>query len=50
MHFADFRNAVTPGGLQPEAFAGWGPSQHTLEQFLGGWQRLVEIVRGRMLR
>lgn len=49
-HFADFRSAATPGGLQPDGFAGWGPSQHTLKQFLGGWQQLVEIVRGRMLR
>jgi transaldolase len=49
-HFPDFRRATTADGLAPDAFAAWGPSLHTLQQFLGGWQQLVEIVRGRMLR
>jgi transaldolase len=48
--FPDFRSAIAPDGLAPDAFAAWGPSVHTLQQFLGGWQQLVEIVRGRMLR
>jgi transaldolase len=49
-HCADFRRAFMPDGLEPAAFASWGPSVHTLQQFMGGWQQLVDIVRGRMLR
>jgi transaldolase len=49
-HFVDYRRAATADGLHPDEFAGWGPSVHTLRQFLGGWQQLVDIVRTRMLR
>jgi transaldolase len=45
----DFRRAYDEAGLTSEAFGGYGPSAHTLRQFLGGYQQLVELVRGRML-
>jgi transaldolase len=45
----DFRRAYDEEGLRPEEFAGYGASVHTLRQFLGGYQQLVEWVRDRML-
>lgn len=45
----DFRRAYDEEGLTLEAFGGYGASVHTLRQFLGGYQQLVELVRGRML-
>lgn len=45
----DFRRAYDEGGMKLEEFAGYGASVHTLRQFLGGYQQLVELVRGRML-
>jgi transaldolase len=47
--FPDFRRAYDEEGLRPEEFAGYGASVHTLRQFLGGYQQLVEWVRDRML-
>jgi transaldolase len=47
--FPDFRRAYDEDGLRPEEFAGYGASVHTLRQFLGGYQQLVEWVRERML-
>jgi transaldolase len=46
----DFRRAYDEDGMKSEEFAGYGASVHTLRQFLGGYQQLVELVRGRMLR
>lgn len=45
----DFRRAYDEGGIAPEEFASYGASVHTLRQFLGGYQQLVELVRDRML-
>jgi transaldolase len=45
----DFRRAYGADGMKPEEFAGYGASVHTLRQFLGGYQQLVELVRDRML-
>lgn len=45
----DFRKAYDEEGMRPEEFAGYGASVHTLRQFLGGYQQLVEWVRERML-
>ncbi|WP_224250036.1 transaldolase family protein [Hyalangium gracile] len=45
----DFRRAYDEEGMRPEEFAGYGASVHTLRQFLGGYQQLVEWVRDRML-
>jgi transaldolase len=47
--FPDFRRAYGEEGMRPEEFAGFGASIHTLHQFLGGYQQLLELVRGRML-
>lgn len=48
-HFADFRRAYDEDGMQAEEFVHYGPSVHTLQQFLGGYQQLLELVRQRML-
>ena len=47
--FADFRLAYDEQALPPEAFASYGASVHTLNQFLGGYQDLLGLVRERML-
>lgn len=48
-HFGDFRRAYDEDGMQPEDFAHYGASVHTLQQFLGGYQDLLALVRQRML-
>lgn len=48
--FHDFRVAYEEGRLAPEEFVRYGASVHTLQQFLGGYQQLLERVRSRMLR
>ena len=48
-HFADFRKAYDEHGMQPAEFARYGASVHTLDQFLGGYHKLLELVRERML-
>lgn len=45
----DFRKAYDVNGMTPAEFAGYGASVHTLNQFLGGYQKLLELVRERML-
>ena len=35
--------------MAPDEFAGFGPSIHTLNQFIDGYYELLAIVRGRML-
>ncbi len=49
-HFEDFRRAYDEDAMVPSAFDTYGPSVHTLQQFLGGQQRLMEWVRSRMLQ
>jgi len=46
----DFRVAYGEEPLLPAAFASFGASAHTLQQFLGGAARLDEIVRARLVR
>jgi transaldolase len=48
--FEDFRRAYEPDGLAPADFVRFGPSVHTLNQFIGGYHDLLSIVRERMLR
>lgn len=48
-HFVDFRRAYDEDGLEPAEFARYGASVHTLQQFLDGYHKLVELVRGRVL-
>lgn len=45
----DFRRAHDEEGMRPDEFTSYGATVHTLRQFLGGYQQLVEIVRDRML-
>ncbi|MBX7184365.1 MAG: transaldolase family protein [Vicinamibacteria bacterium] len=47
--FRDFNLAYDEGALAPPAFASYGASVHTLNQFLGGYQELLGLVRERML-
>lgn len=47
--FKDFRLAYEEKALAPERFAFFGASVHTLNQFLGGFQDLLSVVRERML-
>ncbi len=48
--FADFRKAYDENGMKPEEFVRYGASVHTLDQFLGGYQKVLELVRRRMLQ
>ena len=48
--FADFDRAYEPIGMRIDEFTGFGATVHTLQQFLGGYQKLVELVRAGMLR
>jgi transaldolase len=48
--FKDFRRAYDENGLAPEEFVHYGATLHTLNQFIGGYQDLLAIVRERMLR
>jgi transaldolase len=47
--FKDFELAYNEGALPPPAFASYGATVHTLNQFLGGYQDLLGLVRERML-
>ena len=47
--FKDFELAYNEGAIPPAAFASFGASVHTLNQFLGGFQDLLGLVRERML-
>ncbi|HUP58601.1 MAG TPA: transaldolase family protein, partial [Bdellovibrionota bacterium] len=47
--FPDFVKAYDENGLPPAAFAGFGPTVHTLNQFVGATQDLYSLVRERML-
>jgi transaldolase len=47
--FDDFRKAYEPGGMQPSEFTRFGASAHTLNEFLEGYQKLLSLVRSRML-
>jgi len=47
--FSDFRRAYDVNGLRPHEFETFGPTVHTLDQFLNGYQDLVVLVRSQML-
>ncbi|MBM3854504.1 MAG: transaldolase [Verrucomicrobia bacterium] len=47
--FPDFVRAYDENGMAPAEFLGYGPTQHTLRQFLGGYDDLVAAVRARLL-
>lgn len=45
----DFRKAFDEDGMKPADFASYGATVHTLRQFLEGYDKLVQLVRERML-
>ena len=47
--FPDFIRAHDPNGMPPASFLNYGATQHTLHQFLGGYDDLIAAVRARML-
>ena len=47
--FVDFKKAYEEDGMSVDEFLRFGPSIHTLSQFLSGYDGLVSIVRGRIL-
>lgn len=47
--FPDFRAAYDEAGLARTDFVRFGATVHTLNQFLGGYQNLLEFVRARMM-
>lgn len=48
--FVDFRRAYGVDSIAPAEFVHFGPTIHTLNQFIGGYQDLLGLVRERMLR
>jgi transaldolase len=48
--FPDFRRAYEPDGLAPDDFVHFGPTIHTVNQFISGYHDLLAVVRERMLR
>lgn len=48
--FPDFIRAHDEEGMKPSEFIHYGATQHTLTQFLGGYDDLIASVRGRMLK
>jgi transaldolase len=48
--FPDFIRAHDENGMQPADFLGYGATVHTLNQFLGGYDDLLQSVRARMLK
>lgn len=49
LRLPDFRRAYEPDGLKPAEFVRYGASTHTLEQFLSGYQKVLDVVRKQML-
>ena len=46
--FPDFRRAYEEDGLAPAEFERYGASAHTLEQFIGAYHNVLDVVRRRM--
>ena len=42
--FVDFRRAYETEGMRPEEFDTFGPTVKTLNQFIGGWESLIQFV------
>ncbi|HYP17197.1 MAG TPA: transaldolase family protein [Opitutus sp.] len=47
--FPDFLRAYDENGMPPRDFLRYGATVHTLNQFLGGYTDLIQLVRARML-
>ena len=48
-HFPDFVKAYEPDALAREDFESYGPTNRTLKQFLGGYDKMMGIVRSVMV-
>jgi len=48
-HFPDFNRAYEPDGMRPEEFEFYGATNRTLNQFLGGYDKMISLVRRAML-
>lgn len=49
MQYEEFRKAYLPDGLQPEEFEHYGAFLATMNQFLGGYDSLVQLIRKYMI-
>lgn len=45
----EFIQAYEPYGLKPEEFQHYGAFKATMNQFLGGYDSLVQLIRGYMI-
>ena len=48
-HFPDFDRAYEPDGMKPEEFESYGATVRTLAQFLGGYDKMIGLVRSVMV-
>ena len=48
-HFPDYRKAYEPDGLTPNEFTTFGLTNVTLNQFLTGYDKMINIIRGIMI-
>lgn len=46
----EFRKAYEPDGMKPEQFEHYGAFLATMNQFLGGYDSLVQLIRGYMVK
>ena len=49
MEIGEFRKAYLPDGMMPEEFQHYGAFKATMNQFLGGYDSLVQLIRGYMI-
>ncbi len=47
-NFVDFRRAYLPGGMKKDEFVSFGPTVHTIKQFINAYYDLLAVVRERM--
>ncbi len=47
--FTDFKRAYEPDGMKPEEFDTFGATARTLRGFIGGYTKLVDIIRDLMI-
>ena len=50
MKLDEFKKAYFEDGLKPEAFEHYGAFLATMNQFLGGYDDLVKLIRGYMIK
>lgn len=47
--FKDFKRAYEPDGMKPDEFDSFGATARTLRGFIGGYNKLVDIIRDLMI-